>query len=298
MLSRSTNTKMINVLITSFGGLGLPNVLSIPTAASTLIEELEIQLSCRLPQVRSRLILTTTSRKCLSGLPSRPISSLLSSKNDTFLPLRLSTELCGGKGGFGSQLRAAGGRMSSRRKKNQGDSNSSNRNLDGRRLRTVAEAKALAEYLALKPDMEKKEKEARRSRWEQVVELAEKREAEVRMDTKGRVDAQWVADKEEAEDKTREAVFKAFRLGTHHGNPDGNSDGSSEAESDAIFIDQKGSLQKKTKENLEPGRRELKMRTYHGFDDDETDVDEIDADETDATDESNDNDDVDNNKFN
>ena len=56
--------------------------------------------------------------------------------------------------------------MSSRRKKNQGDSNSSNQNLDCRRLQTITETKAVAEYLALKPEMEKKEREARQNRWE------------------------------------------------------------------------------------------------------------------------------------
>ncbi len=105
--------------------------------------------------------------------------------------------------------------MSSKRKRDQGDENSSNRNLDGRRLRTVAEAKALAEYLALKPEMEKKEKEARRKRWEQVVELAEKREAEIKNESKGRVDGKWVEDKDDAGEKTREAVVAAMKSGNY-----------------------------------------------------------------------------------
>lgn len=49
----------------------------------------------------------------------------------------LSPRLLGGKGGFGSQLRAAGGRMSSQRT----DNKDSCRDLDGRRLSTVKEAK-------------------------------------------------------------------------------------------------------------------------------------------------------------
>ena len=53
--------------------------------------------------------------------------------------------------------------MQSKRRRggNAEEANGSNRNLDGRRLRTVAEAKRLAEYLALKPEMEAKEKEER-----------------------------------------------------------------------------------------------------------------------------------------
>lgn len=108
--------------------------------------------------------------------------------------------------------------MSSRRKKNQGEGDSSNRNLDGRRLRTYTEAKALAEYLALKPEMEKREKEARRKRWEQIVDLAEKREYEIRNGSKGRVDGKWVEDKEEAGERTREAVFAAMKSGDYQDN--------------------------------------------------------------------------------
>lgn len=116
--------------------------------------------------------------------------------------------------------------MSSRKKNNQGDSNSSNRNLDGRRLRTVNEAKALAEYLALKPEMEKKEIEARRKRWEQVVELAERRELEIRNGSKGRLDGKWVEDKEEAGERAREAVLVAMKSGNYHDNLKGKSSGS------------------------------------------------------------------------
>jgi len=117
--------------------------------------------------------------------------------------------------------------MSSRKKNTQGDSNNSNRNLDGRRLRTVNEAKALAEYLALKPEMEKKEKEARRKRWEQVVELAKRREEENRNGSKGRVDGKWVEDKEEAGERAREAVLVAMKSGDYHDNLKGTSSGSS-----------------------------------------------------------------------
>lgn len=108
--------------------------------------------------------------------------------------------------------------MSSKKKRNQGENNGSSRNLDGRRLRTVTEAKALAEYLAIKPDMEKKEKEQRRKRWEQVVELAEKREEEIKSGSKGKLDGKWVEDKEEAGERTREAVQAAIRSGDYRDN--------------------------------------------------------------------------------
>ena len=108
--------------------------------------------------------------------------------------------------------------MSSKRKKHRGDDNGSSRNLDGRRLRTVTEAKALAEYLAVKPEMDKREKEARKKRWEQVVEMAEKKETELRSGSKGRVDGQWAEEKDEAGERTREAVLAAMRSGNYTDN--------------------------------------------------------------------------------
>ncbi|KAL8903498.1 MAG: hypothetical protein Q9207_003883 [Kuettlingeria erythrocarpa] len=207
-------TFVVNVLLTTFNGLGLPPTLSVPVSSSISASELRSILIERLPQSHHRFIFTTTSNKELSSWSNTPLSGILTTE-DTIFPIRLTLSLCGGKGGFGSQLRAAGGRMSSKRKRNQGDEHSSNRNLDGRRLRTVTEAKALAEYLAFKPEMEKKEKEARRKRWEQVVELAERRAEEIKNGSKGRVDGKWVEDKDDAGEKTREAVVAAMKSGNY-----------------------------------------------------------------------------------
>lgn len=103
----------------------------------------------------------------------------------------------------------------SSRKKNNANATGSNRNLDGRRLRTVDEAKRLAEYLAMKPEMERKEREERKKRLEGVIEAAEKREENIRRGGDGgtRLDAEFVEGKEAAEAKTREAVEKAMREG-------------------------------------------------------------------------------------
>jgi len=233
-------SQTINILIISFSGLGLPPTLSLPIPASTPISTFTTQLTARLPPIKSRLIIRTTSNKQLSPSSSAPISTLLSDVYDSLLPLRLTAPLIGGKGGFGSQLRAAGGRMSSRRKKHTGEANSSNRNLDGRRLRTVNEAKALAEYLALKPEMERKEKEQRRKRWEQVVEAAERREEEVRSGKGGRVDGRWMEEREEAGERAREAVRKVMgeggwrdNLGGGAGKGVGDEEVEGESEGDA-----------------------------------------------------------------
>ena len=277
---------MINVLLTSFPGLNLPSTLSLPVSPSTSISDLTSQLRDRLPQTNKRFIITTNSNKELPPSSSASVSSLLPNDNDSFLPLRVSLPLCGGKGGFGSQLRAAGGRMSSKRKKNQGENNGSNRNLDGRRLRTVTEAKALAEYLALKPDMEKKDKEARRKRREQVVELAERREEEIMNGSKGKVDGKWVEDKEEAGERTREAVLAAMKSGNYKDNLLSTSDGSSGGASGSAS----GGSEEDEMEGLDSGARALlsasKMkasstRTYFGFDEDDEFMSDDEADDSD-----------------
>lgn len=169
--------------------------------------------------------------------------------------------------------------MSSRKKKNQGDENSSNRNLDGRRLRTVAEAKALAEYLALKPGMEKMEKEARRKRWEQVVELAEKREADIKNNTKGRVDGKWVEDKDEASERTRDAVLAAMKTGDYHdvlsSSPEGSSEGSSPVPGRADESDENKGLDVPNSKSSS-SKKVSAYRSCLGFDDEEVSTDEDD----------------------
>ncbi|KAK3345082.1 telomere stability and silencing-domain-containing protein [Neurospora tetraspora] len=225
-------TNTINVLVTSIAGTGLPPTLTFALPATTTITELRDRLLSRLPgslesAAAFRFLLTTNSNKQLPSSSTQPLSSLLPCNveaNNDFLPLRLSLPLCGGKGGFGSQLRAQGGRMSSKRKKNglQGEDNGSSRNLDGRRLRTITEAKALADYLAIKPDMEKKEKEKRRKRWQQIVEQTEKRQEEIKYGKTGgggfMLDGKWVEDKEELDERTREAVMTALKKGAYTDN--------------------------------------------------------------------------------
>ena len=175
--------------------------------------------------------------------------------------------------------------MSSKRKRNQGENNGSNRNLDGRRLRTVTEAKALAEYLALKPDMEKKEKEARRKRWEQVVQMAERREEEIRSGTKGRIDGKWVEEKEEAGERTREAVLKAMREGDVKDNVLGTSSGSSRDMSAGSEEDEERASSAATTPEEKAGEKRGTTRSFFGFDENDEfmssdeDMEDEDADE-------------------
>jgi hypothetical protein len=257
----------INILLTTFPGLGLPSTLSLPVDANSTIGDAERLLSERLPPSATNLTITTTSNKLLSTRRSELISTLLDSQNDAFLPLRLSAQLCGGKGGFGSQLRAAGGRMSSRKKKGQGETNGSNRNLEGRRLRTVTEAKALAEYLALKPEMDKREKEEKRKRWEQVVKLAEDKQDEIISGKKGKLDGKWMEERDEASEKTRAAVLAALDSGDiktllGKNESDESASGSEGSESEGAGASEKMIVEKPTK-------KEAPARTFFGWDEDE-----------------------------
>ncbi|PGG98047.1 hypothetical protein GX51_07021 [Blastomyces parvus] len=296
----------INFLLSSFPGLPLPPTLSFALPSTATIADVADNISSRLPSslkdVSARLLLTTTNNKQLLPYSSESIATLLdvvqTSSQSTFIPLRLSARLCGGKGGFGSQLRAAGGRMSSRRKGNQEENNGSNRNLDGRRLRTVKEAKALAEYLALKPDMDKKAKEARRKRWEAVVEAAERREAEIRNgEGKGKVDGVWMEDKEEVGEKAREAVLRAMKEGSWKDNLAGaeflggssasasnSSEHSRSSSSPSEGSDMEDVAETSTSATTLPqaAKPTAPVRRYFGFDDEDDDDDELMSDEEDG----------------
>ena len=263
--------RRVNILVSSFSGISQSRTLNfaLPVAA-TILEALG-RIHNALPPSSSSLVLTTHLNRVVKP-STASVATLLLHKDDDFVQLRLSGGLRGGKGGFGSQLRAAGGRMSSKRKKAQGENNGSNRNLEGRRLRTVNEAKALAEYLALKPEMDKKEKEEKRKRWQQVIELTERREEELRNGSRGKVDGNWVEEKEEAGEKTRIAVKVAMESGLYH---DELREGS--ARSQKVAVDPVGSepntnyVSMKHESKSQPaGKDPVTTRTtFAGFDDDD-----------------------------
>ncbi|KAJ5416079.1 hypothetical protein N7465_004774 [Penicillium sp. CMV-2018d] len=290
----------VNVLLSSFPGLSLPATLSftLPSTAST--SDLTAKIASYLPSSISlqSLVLTTTNNKQLTA-SSEFIQSLLPTCDgvltSTLLPLRLTAPVCGGKGGFGSQLRAAGGRMSSKRKRNQGDNNGSSRNLDGRRLRTVNEAKALAEYLAVKPDMDKKEREERQRRWQSVVEMAEKRQDELKNGSgRQKLDGQWMEDREEMSEKTREAVLRAVKEGGWTDNlRDAILGGSSTSASDeGSEEDASSSEDEESEGNGESSNavsgpsvpQKAAPRKFIGFDDDDEFMSDSDEEEMDESD--------------
>ncbi|GAB7352883.1 hypothetical protein MBLNU459_g3479t1 [Dothideomycetes sp. NU459] len=277
----------VNVLLASFGGLSLPPTLSIPLCVDSPISSFTTILSDRLPTGAHDLVLSTISARHIDTQSTLPISSLLQRDDDDFLSLRLSARLLGGKGGFGSQLRAAGGRMSSRKNRNRNeDTNGSNRNLDGRRLRTITEAKNLASYLAMKPDMDKKEREEKRKRWEAIVEAAERKQEEINQGKKSvRVDGQWVEAKEEIESKTRDAVMAAMKAGLigGDGRPDDlertGSESSTSGDAEAMDSDGKAELSESaSSEEERPTAAASATRTFYGWDEDDEDLSDEDDD--------------------
>lgn len=170
--------------------------------------------------------------------------------------------------------------MSSKRKRNQGDDNASSRNLDGRRLRTVNEAKALAEYLAVKPEMDKKEKEERRRRWQAVVDAAERRQDELKNGGgKHKVEGQWMEDKEEMNEKAREAVLLAMKDDAWTDNlRDSILGGSSTSHSEGSERETSTSSDESSEEGngmvdapgpAEPARSSAAPRKFVGFDEDD-----------------------------
>lgn len=263
----------LNVLITSFGGLGLPPTLSLPTDSSATVAELRQRIDERVPAINSRLILTTLSNKQLPTTSDAPIASYLTQPEDEFLSLRLGVPLCGGKGGFGSQLRAAGGRMSSKKKKDQ-NTNGSSRNLDGRRLRTVDQAKLLAEYLAIEPEMTKKQKEKRRERQEQIIAAADKKEDEIKNGSKAALDSQFMEDYEDSDERTREIIAAAMKGGKYSDNLMGTSEGSSSSKPSQKRSDSEEGEEASSKESTPPSeptkesKGKGKAPVFFGFDED------------------------------
>lgn len=85
---------------------------------------------------------------------------------------RLRLRLLGGKGGFGSNLRAQGSKMASKRRSGARESC---RDLAGRRISTLNQAKLISEYLARKPELERRREREIREKMVKAIEKAERR---------------------------------------------------------------------------------------------------------------------------
>lgn len=136
-----------------------PRTLSLSLPASTPVSSLAPLLAPYCPP-QSQVLAYHSGKP----LPPRSTLSNLDGASDAFVSLRLTPRLPGGKGGFASQLRAQGGRMSS----NKAQNTDSCRGLDGRRLSTLKEAQRLAALLDQEPDRLAAEALAKQKRLEQL----------------------------------------------------------------------------------------------------------------------------------
>ncbi|KAI4518313.1 hypothetical protein K525DRAFT_259740 [Schizophyllum commune Loenen D] len=143
---------MTSLLISAFPPF---NTLTLAVPPSAEVSDIYPLLQERYPSLPSAEdVVLSTARGVL------PDGDALVSDLGSLVTLRLSARLLGGKGGFGSQLRAAGGRMSSQKTSN----NDSCRDLNGRRLSTIKEAKRLAEYLESEPERAAAKAEAQKAK--------------------------------------------------------------------------------------------------------------------------------------
>ncbi len=156
---------MISVLVESFEPFPRHLCLSLP-ASSTAADIVDGFSSVLSHQSTTSFSLTHQGRRL------GPLSSLsgLKSRGDAFpVVLQLRALLPGGKGGFGSMLRSQGGKMSAGARNSNNDSC---RDLNGRRLGVVREAKKLAEYLEGESERKRQMDEAQRKKYAKLEKNA------------------------------------------------------------------------------------------------------------------------------
>ncbi|KAI9597638.1 telomere stability and silencing-domain-containing protein [Syncephalis fuscata] len=120
-------------------------------------------------EVQSRLVAATgipmdmqrltTAGGLVCSSVDMPLSALCpvgnANSHERIIYLSLSMRMGGGKGGFGSELRKMGARLAARKATNF----DSCRDLNGRRLKTVKRAKALANYMEGEEDRQQQKKD-------------------------------------------------------------------------------------------------------------------------------------------
>ena len=90
--------RQINILLTSFEGLGLPRTLSLQISRDSTVADINDMLLERIPSmaVDASLILTTSSNRKLEPDSMLPLAFFLDQESD-LLPIQLSAPLVRGK---------------------------------------------------------------------------------------------------------------------------------------------------------------------------------------------------------
>ncbi|CAG8528071.1 5202_t:CDS:1 [Acaulospora morrowiae] len=196
-------------VINLFGGRG-PICLNFSSATQNTMFDLKQMIFSRLFIDPEDQVYYTSSGKQLTE-----DDRIFESEHAEFTTLNLKLRLFGGKGGFGSMLRAQGGKMASQKTTNF----EACRDLNGRRLRTVNEAKRLADHLEQEPDRERVRREKVQKKIEEgLAELPTKR---IRFD-----DTEYLKANEEMKEKVSSAVSEAVSKKSIVINNNGESSGS------------------------------------------------------------------------
>ncbi|KAI9263717.1 telomere stability and silencing-domain-containing protein [Sporodiniella umbellata] len=167
-------------------------IISLPSGLSPIC--LQIQQDAKISQLKQRIF-------HLTSIPVDQQVLRTVGGNDLILPaeedihLSLSLRLLGGKGGFGSMLRAQGGRMNAQKTTNF----EACRDLQGRRIRTVNEAKRLQEELDAIPEREQEKREKLKKKIDKA--LKEREPKKHLFD-----DSKFLEDKETMVDSVRSSV--------------------------------------------------------------------------------------------
>lgn len=179
-------------------------------------------------QVFDRLSPVVESHCALSLIGGAPVTdgAVYQCQKDGYMLLRLNPRLCGGKGGFGTMLKAQGSRMRRKRSGRNENENDSWRTLDGRRVRSIRQAKELASYLETAPESQKKALEKKKAKLQAVIESAEKYgEGRTRF-----ADTEFLEESEELIRDVRASVAQA--MDSIDEGEEANSEANSEASSD------------------------------------------------------------------
>ena len=177
--------------------------------------------------------------------------------------------------------------MSSRKKRDQNNTNGSNRNLDGHRLRDVEKAKVLGKYLAVQDKEQKKAAESKKTGRESYLDSVEKQIEQVRSGKlggdKGRLNAEYVESKEQAEERTRLAVMKMSKQSSEEVERAASSS-SKEVSASESSEDVDQASTNSSDDDADQNKKEEAGPSFFGWDEDEDDEDDDEEDGNDIDD--------------
>ncbi|KAJ1551046.1 hypothetical protein HK096_003496 [Nowakowskiella sp. JEL0078] len=181
------------------------NLFGSASPLSFLLDSCDVDVGLLKHELSLRSGLSRADFRLIKGKSGRLLSDdclLLSDIcADQWAEYSVLLNIVGGKGGFGSMLRAQGGRMASKKTSNF----DSCRDLSGRRLKTINEAKKLAELLESEPERKRLKREQLFKKIEKGLKEPERQI--IRFD-----DLDYIKDHEEGVESIKAAVEKGKYL--------------------------------------------------------------------------------------